>query len=99
MLRDGKSIELEKDQKIIIEAVGERYVEFEGYKDAKETRIGLSYAKLCQSVSPGSRILIADGTITIRVDKILSATEIECTVLNSKELGQRKNCNMPGVKV
>jgi pyruvate kinase len=99
MLRGGKNIELEKGQSIIIQAVGDKYTTFEGYKDQKETRIGLSYAKLCSSVSTGNKILLADGTISIEVGEILSPTELRGTVLNSKELGQRKNCNLPGVKV
>jgi hypothetical protein len=53
MLRDHKNIELVAGQSIIVEAVGAKYTEFEGYKDDKETRIGLSYDKLCQSVVPG----------------------------------------------
>jgi Pyruvate kinase, barrel domain len=99
MLRGGQNIMLEKGQPIIIEAVGDDYTEFEGYKDEEETRIGLSYAKLCNSVSTGDRILIADGSIAIGVDEIISPIELRGTVLNSKELGQRKNCNLPGVKV
>ena len=31
--------------------------------------------------------------------KILSETELEGKVLNSKTLGERKNCNLPGVHV
>ena len=85
---------------MIIEAVGDRYTQFEGYKeDGGETRIGLSYAKLCSSVQPGNRILLADGSISIEVVDILSGTELQGRVLNTKELGQRKNCNLPGVKV
>jgi pyruvate kinase len=98
MLRGGK-IALEAGQSVIIEAVGDKYTEFQGYKTAEETRIGLSYPSLCQSVSNGSQILLADGSITIRVERILSATEIQGTVLNSKELGQRKNCSLPGIHV
>eukprot|EP00798_Chlamydomonas_sp_ICE-L_P026970 gene26970-34984_t len=118
MLRDHVSIDLEAGQTIIVEGVGARYTEFEGYKDAKETRIGLSYDKLCQSVTVGNKILLADGSLTIRVEEVLSnkilladgslsirveevlsATELRGTVLNSKTLGERKNCNLPGVKV
>ena len=99
MLRDGKSIDLVEGQTIIVEAVGDRYTSFEGYKDENETRIGLSYDKLCTSVQPGNRILLADGSLSIRVEEILSATELRGTVLNSKSLGQRKNGNLPGVKV
>jgi len=77
-----------------------RYIE--GYKTTGadgETRIGLSYDKLCTSLVPGNTMLIADGTISIRVDSIESATVVRGTVLNSKKLGERKNCNLPGVKV
>jgi pyruvate kinase len=99
MLRDGKNITLQEGQDIILEAVGDKYTEFEGYKTDKETRIGISYAKLCTSVAPGNRILIADGNLSIEVVEILSATELKGKVLNSKELGQRKNCNLPGLHV
>jgi pyruvate kinase len=99
MLRDHKAISLEAGQPIIVEAVGDRYTEFEGYKDDKETRIGLSYGQLCTSVKAGNKILLADGSISITVDEVLSATELRGTVLNSKSLGERKNCNLPGVKV
>jgi pyruvate kinase len=99
MLRGGKNIQLEKGQEIIVEAVGDRYTEFEGFKDSKETRIGLSYTKICFSLTPGDHILIADGTISIIVQEIVTATTLRGKVLNSKELGERKNCNLPGVKV
>ena len=99
MLRDHQAIELEANQPIIVESVGDRYTEFEGYKTPEETRIGLSYAKLCQSVKPGNIILLADGTISIKVEEVLNDTELRGTVMNSKKLGERKNCNLPGVKV
>ncbi len=92
-------IKLEAGQSIIVEAVGERYTEFQGYKNEQETRIGLSYGKLCSSVKPGNRILLADGSLSITVDEILSPTELRGTVMNTKELGERKNGNLPGVKV
>jgi pyruvate kinase len=99
MLRDHAPIDLEAGQPIIVEAVGDKYTEFEGFKTEEETRIGLSYAKLCQSVGPGSTILLADGTISIKVEEILNDTELRGKVMNSKSLGERKNCNLPGVKV
>jgi Pyruvate kinase, barrel domain len=37
-----------------------------------ETRIGLSYDRLCQTIKVGNSILIADGTIVIEVLEILS---------------------------
>jgi pyruvate kinase len=97
MLKGGHPIMLVQGQEVIIEAVGDSYTIFEGYSLEHETRIGLSYEKLCQSVKPGSKILMADGTISIEVLEIISDTELRGKVLNSKELGQRKNCNLPGM--
>jgi hypothetical protein len=56
-------------QAITVAAVGDEYTSWEGYKDEAtgETKIGLSYAKLCQHVKPGGRILLADGSISILV--------------------------------
>lgn len=57
---------LQAGQEVTIEAVGDKYTTFEGYKDAAtgETRIGLSYPHLCQDVKVGGRILIGDGTVS-----------------------------------
>ena len=98
MLRGGKDIELQEGQDIIVVAVGDAYDKWEGYMDEAtgETKIGLSYGKLCQSMKPGSVILIADGAISIECVEVLNDTEIRGRVINSHTLGQRKNCNLPG---
>ena len=99
MLRNHEPIHLVAGQEVDIHAVGDRYTEFEGYMAEEETVIGLSYDKLCQSVEPGNVILLADGTISIEVTAITSATVLKGRVNNSAKLGERKNCNLPGVKV
>ncbi|KXZ44735.1 hypothetical protein GPECTOR_63g60 [Gonium pectorale] len=101
MLRGGKDIELEAGQELTVVAVGDAYDKWEGYKDetTAETKIGISYAKLCQSIKPGGIILLADGAISIEVVRILNDTELLGRVINSHTLGQRKNCNLPGVHV
>jgi pyruvate kinase len=43
---------------------------------AEETKIGISYGKLCQSVKPGNIVLIADGAISIEVVEILNEKEL-----------------------
>lgn len=80
---------------------GDDYVKWEGFKDEAtgETKIGLSYANLCRSIKVGGIILIADGAISIEVLEILNPTELRGRVINSFKLGQRKNCNLPGVCV
>ncbi len=81
MLRNHKAISLVAGQPIIVEAVGAKYTEFEGYKEeGGETRIGLSYDALCSSVKAGNKILLADGSLSIQVEEILSATELRGTV-------------------
>ena len=64
-----------------------------------ETKFACTYDKLPTSVKKGSTILIADGSVVIKVTEIISDTVLKGTVLNSKKLGERKNCNLPGVKV
>lgn len=44
-------------------------------------------------------MLAADGAISIEVTKILNDKELLGKVINSHTLGQRKNCNLPGVQV
>ena len=101
MLRDGKDIQLDAGQELVLHAAGDDYTTFEGFKDEAtgETVIGCSYAALAQSVKPGNRILWADGSVVFVVKEILDEKNVLCTCLNSKKLGQRKNGNLPGVKV
>ena len=100
MLKDHQPIELEAGQDIIVYAAGpEEYLTWEGYKTPEETKIGCSYAKLCQSVKPGNRLLFADGSVVIEVVEIIDEKNLKGKVINSKKLGERKNGNLPGVKV
>eukprot|EP00775_Hariotina_reticulata_P004018 gene4018-4268_t len=101
MLKDGKNLELKADQEVEVVAVGADYVTWEGYLDEATGRavIGLSYDKLCRDVKAGGRILLADGSITIKVKEIIDDKRLLGVCMNSKSLGQRKNCNLPGVLV
>jgi pyruvate kinase len=67
MLKDHKPISLVAGQEIIVEAVGDAYTTFQGYKNETETRIGLSYAKLCQSVGKGALAGVTSCTKTAAV--------------------------------
>ena len=68
-------------------------------------RLGTDYAKrwlksLARDVKPGSQILIADGSIVLEVLSCdLQASEVRCRCKNTATLGERKNCNLPGVNV
>merc|ERR1719507_2901620 len=62
------------------------------------TCIALSYTALPTSVKPGNTILCADGSLSLRVEST-AAHHVVTEVGNSVKLGERKNCNLPGVKV
>eukprot|EP00240_Pyramimonas_obovata_P000539 CAMPEP_0118920992 /NCGR_PEP_ID=MMETSP1169-20130426/403_1 /TAXON_ID=36882 /ORGANISM="Pyramimonas obovata, Strain CCMP722" /LENGTH=538 /DNA_ID=CAMNT_0006861637 /DNA_START=203 /DNA_END=1819 /DNA_ORIENTATION=- len=62
--------------------------------------ITCSYPKLAQDVVPGSNILAADGSITLKVlsSDVQNGT-VQCRCENNAKLGEKKNMNLPGVIV
>jgi pyruvate kinase len=56
------------------------------------------YAALASDVRAGNRILLADGVMELRVDRV-EGTEIACTVVEGGTLSNRKGMNLPGVAV
>ncbi|MBR5624154.1 pyruvate kinase [bacterium] len=63
-------------------------------------RVYVDYPKLAEEVEVGSPILLADGSITLKVlaaDK--NSGEIKCEVIHGGELYPRKGVNLPGVKL
>ncbi len=57
--------------------------------------ISTTYEHLAQDAEPGSRILLADGLIELRVRAIHGA-DVECEVINGGMLGEHKGINLPG---
>ncbi len=66
--------------------------------EGKPGLIPSQYASLADDVELGDRILLADGTLELEVDKI-EGTEISCTVIYGGKLGNHKGINLPGVEV
>ena len=60
-----------------------------------EERVSVSYKELYQDVQSGTKILIDDGAIELRVDEIVDK-DIVCTVVHGNPLGSRKTMNLPG---
>lgn len=58
----------------------------------------ISFKKLPKDVSMGTRILINDGVIELRADKV-TKTDIVCTVIHGGILSNNKGINVPGVKL
>ena len=60
--------------------------------------VSVTYSQLHQELSPGQEILIDDGLVAIRVDRI-EDTKIICTVENGGTLSANKSINIPGVHI
>ncbi|MCK4260892.1 MAG: pyruvate kinase [Halanaerobiales bacterium] len=88
VLKDNK-VELAKGDKIILTTE-----EIEG--DA--SRVSVTYKGLPDDLSVDDSILIDDGLIELRVEKICGQ-EIHTVILNGGTLGSRKSINLPDVKV
>ena len=63
-----------------------------------ETRAAITYEDLPGDVKPGTRILIDDGLIGLKVDQV-QGTEIICTVENGGQVSDRKGINVPDVEL
>lgn len=61
-------------------------------------KFSISYKELADDIEVGSRILIDDGLIELKVDKI-TKKDIHCTVQNSGSISDRKSINVPDAKL
>merc|ERR1711972_26397 len=62
------------------------------------TCIAVSYPQLPTAVKPGQIILCADGSLSLKV-KSTGADFVITEVMNDIAIGEKKNANLPGVKV
>ena len=60
--------------------------------------VSVTYADLPKDVHRGSRILIDDGLIELKVEDI-AETDVVCKVVNGGVVKSRKGVNLPGVEV
>ena len=91
MLETGKTskVQLEDGQKFVL--VNDDII---GNKD----RVSVSYKDLYKDVNIGAKVLIDDGAVELKVDKI-DGKDIVCTVVHGNMLGSRKTVNLPGTAV
>ncbi len=83
-----------KNDKIKIED-GQKFTLVNEDITGDENRVSVSYKELYKDVEPGTKILIDDGAIELRVDEIVDK-DIVCTVVHGNPLGSRKTMNLPG---
>ncbi len=58
-------------------------------------KVSITYKELPQEVKKGTKILIADGLIELKVID-MSDIDVVCEVVNGGTIGDRKNVNIPG---
>ena len=58
--------------------------------------ISTTFTELAREVSAGTRILLSDGLIELRVMRI-RGSDVECQVINGGMLGEHKGINLPGI--
>ena len=89
---EAKSIELVKGNTLILTSD----YSFKG----DSSRLACSYPQLATSVEAGQQILVADGSLVLTVlTTDPAAGTVACRIENNAKIGERKNMNLPGVKV
>src|SRR5262244_993145 len=62
------------------------------------TRVNTTFLALPREVHRGDRILLSDGLIELRVERV-SGRDVNCRVVNGGALGEHKGINLPGVQL
>jgi pyruvate kinase len=60
--------------------------------------VGTTFKTLAENVEQGSRILLSDGLIELRVHDV-DGVDIVCEIVNGGMLGENKGINLPGIPV
>ncbi len=62
------------------------------------TIVGTVFKTLAENLEPGSRILLSDGLIELRVKRV-KGVDVVCEIVNGGMLGENKGINLPGIAV
>lgn len=87
-----------KDDQDAMLSIGQTFTLTTDEIEGDATRVSVTYKNLPYDLKRGSRILIDDGLIELKV-KNLTNTDVECSVENGGALGSRKGINIPDVFV
>jgi pyruvate kinase len=88
-LKDHQSVLLKAGQKLTITP-----------RDVPGTAglVGTTFKTLAENVEQGSRILLSDGLIELRVHDV-DGDDVVCEIINGGMLGENKGINLPGIPV
>jgi pyruvate kinase len=88
-LKDGKPVQL---------VAGERLTITPQEIQGTAAKVGTTFKTLAENLERGSRILLSDGLIELRVDRI-DGVDVVCEIVNGGALGENKGINLPGIPV
>jgi len=79
---------------------GERYEFVRAADPAHPDWLTCTYGRLVDELQPDDRVLLADGTVSMRVvEKDAAARRVVCTVEQPGDIRSRQGLNLPGVKL
>ncbi len=67
--------------------------------EGTEEIVGITYSNLPYDLEAGSKVLIDDGLIEMKVLRIEHGSDIVCEVLNGGKISNKKGINVPGTKL
>lgn len=77
---------------------GEKYEFVRTADPARPDRLTCTYEKLVDELKPDDRVLLADGTVSMRVvEKYADAGRVVCAVEQPGDIRSRQGLNLPGV--
>ncbi len=87
-----------KDHQAVMLVAGKRITITPREVEGTAELVGTTFKTLAENVEQGSRILLSDGLIELRVAEI-SGDDVVCEVVNGGKLGENKGINLPGIPV
>jgi pyruvate kinase len=87
-----------KDGKAVLLTAGERLTITPREVPGTAELVGTTFKTLAENVEQGSRILLSDGLIELRVHEV-DGNDVVCEIINGGMLGEHKGINLPGIPV
>jgi pyruvate kinase len=87
-----------KDHQAVLLKAGQRLTITPREVIGTASLVGTTFKTLAENVEQGSRILLSDGLIELRVHEVLG-TDVVCEIINGGMLGENKGINLPGIPV
>ena len=87
-----------KDHKPVLLVAGKRLTITPREIEGTAAMVGTVFTTLAENLEKGSRILLSDGLIELRVERI-DGVDVICEIVNGGMLGEKKGINLPGIAV